>query len=53
MESLTPTDPNQRGAQLSIRLSRNVKQMFEEIEKHGVVVRILEKKLNYYIIQRF
>ena len=39
MESLTPTDPYQRGAQLSIKFSRDVEKMFAEIEKRGVVVR--------------
>ena len=38
MESLTPSDPEQRGAQLSIRFSKHVKQMFDEVSKRGVIV---------------
>lgn len=38
MESLTPTDPYQRGAMLSIKFSRDAEKMFKEIEKRGVVV---------------
>lgn len=37
MESLTPTDPHQRGAMLSIKFSRDAEKMFAEIEKQGVV----------------
>ena len=41
MESLTPIDPNQRGAHLSIKLSKYAKEMFKEVEKRGILV-------NYY-----
>jgi kynureninase len=46
IEYLTPKNPSERGSQLSIRFSKNVALVFEELEKHGVVVRI--KKLYYY-----
>jgi kynureninase len=35
---LTPSDPDQRGAQLSVRFSKHVLKVFEELEKRGVVV---------------
>lgn len=38
-EYITPTDPEQRGAQISIRFTRNVQKVHEELEKRGVVVR--------------
>ena len=39
IEYLTPTNPFERGSQLSIRFSKNVALVFDELEKHGVVVR--------------
>ena len=35
---ITPEDPEQRGAQLSITLSVNVNKVHQELEKRGVVV---------------
>jgi kynureninase len=35
---LTPSDPEQRGAQLSVRFSKHVLEVFEQLEKRGVVV---------------
>ena len=39
-ELLTPEDPEQRGAQISIKFSVNCEEMHKEIEKRGVVVSI-------------
>ena len=38
VEILTPSDPDQRGAQLSLSFSINIVQVFEELRKRGVVV---------------
>ena len=38
IEYLTPKNPTERGSQLSIRFSKNVGVVFEELEKRGVVV---------------
>ena len=38
VEILTPSDPDQRGAQLSLSFSINITQVFYELEKRGVVV---------------
>ena len=37
-ELLTPSDPEQRGAQLSIKFLRNTFTLHEELEKRGIVV---------------
>jgi kynureninase len=37
---LTPTDPEQRGAQVSIMFSISVEKVHDELEKRGVVVSI-------------
>ncbi len=37
---LTPTDPNERGSQLSIRFKNNISVVHKEIEKRGIVVSI-------------
>jgi len=34
---LTPTDPEQRGAQISLRFSSNVRKVHAELEKRGVL----------------
>ena len=39
VEILTPSDPDQRGAQLSLSFSINITQVFLELMKRGVVVR--------------
>lgn len=36
-DSLTPTDPEQRGAQISLRFSSNVRKVHAELEKRGVL----------------
>ena len=38
VEILTPSDPDERGAQLSLSFSINITQVFEELMKRGVVV---------------
>ena len=38
IDILTPSDPAQRGAQLSLAFNINVGQVFQELEKRGVVV---------------
>lgn len=35
---ITPSDPEQRGCQLSLSFSIHIKKVFEELEKRGVVV---------------
>ena len=40
VEILTPSDPSQRGAQLSLSFSVNIMEVFEELRKRGVVVSI-------------
>lgn len=37
---ITPSDPEQRGCQLSLSFSRPIRAVFQELEKRGVVVRI-------------
>ncbi len=37
---LTPTNPDERGAQLSVRFKNNISRVHEEIEKRGVVVSV-------------
>lgn len=37
IELITPTDPLQRGCQLSLRVSNADKQLFEELTKRGVI----------------
>jgi hypothetical protein len=37
-EILTPSDPDQRGAQLSLKFFANVKYIHEELESFGIVV---------------
>ena len=42
IETLTPTDPDQRGAQLSFRIiGIDVQKLFSELEKLGVSVSLL------------
>jgi kynureninase len=36
-DSLTPIDPNQRGAQLSLKFNVQVSEVHAEMEKHGIV----------------
>jgi len=46
VEFLTPSDLDQRGAQLSMSFSINISQLFDELMKRGVVVGIyLFKKI--------
>lgn len=35
---ITPSDPRQRGCQLSLSFSINIRRVFQELEKRGVVV---------------
>ena len=35
---ITPTNPNERGSQLSVRFKNDILQVFNELEKRGVVV---------------
>lgn len=35
---ITPSDPGQRGCQLSLCFSINIRRVFQELEKRGVVV---------------
>ncbi|CAF0890984.1 unnamed protein product [Brachionus calyciflorus] len=37
IEYITPTDPEERGAQISIRFKNNVRLVHDELEKRGVV----------------
>lgn len=55
MESLTPIDPNQRGAHLSIKLSKYAKEMFKEVEKRGILVNFILFlfDLNWLVILSF
>ena len=39
-EYITPKNPEERGAQISIRFKSNVRQVFKELEKRGVMVNI-------------
>ena len=45
VESLTPLDPEKRGAQISLKFSKDVEKVHEQLEKRGVVVIII-----YYFI---
>ena len=45
-EQITPFNTNERGSHLSIKFKTNIKEVHEELEKHGVVVRKFEK--NYF-----
>ena len=47
VEILTPSDPDQRGAQLSLSFSINITQVFVELMKRGVVVRSQFSQLKY------
>lgn len=38
IDYITPTDPEQRGSQLSVRFNKDVLRMHDELEKRGVVV---------------
>ena len=38
IDIFTPSDPTQRGAQLSLAFNVDVEKMFSELEKRGVVV---------------
>lgn len=37
---ITPSDPEQRGCQLSLSFSIQIKRVFEELEKRGVAVSV-------------
>lgn len=39
IDIFTPTDPEQRGAQLSLAFNVCIQEVFKELEKRGVVVR--------------
>jgi hypothetical protein len=39
LDIITPSDPKQRGSQLSLRFSDNVAEVFRKIEKRAIVVR--------------
>jgi kynureninase len=41
IDILTPTNPDERGAQLSIRFAQNVRKVHSELEKRGIVVSVL------------
>jgi kynureninase len=41
VEIITPSDPEQRGAQLSIKFSVPIAKVFVELKKRGVVVSML------------
>ena len=45
VEIITPTDPQQRGNQLSIKLSINVVKVFDELKKRAVVVSVHSMQL--------
>ena len=47
LDLLTPVNPEERGAQLSIRFSQNVRKVHIELEKRGVVVSLF---FNFYIL---
>lgn len=38
---ITPSDPKQRGCQLSLCFSINIRAVFQELEKRGVAVSLL------------
>ena len=41
IEQITPSDPEQRGAQISIKINGGyVDKIFEQLEKRGIVVRV-------------
>lgn len=40
LDILTPTNPDERGAQLSIRFAQNVRKVHSELEKRGIVVSV-------------
>ena len=39
VEIITPNDVNERGSQLSLEFSQNLKEVHEQVEQMGVVVR--------------
>lgn len=49
---ITPSDPEQRGCQLSLFFSIHIKKVFEELEKRGVVVstRLRLLLLNFVVL---
>jgi kynureninase len=42
IEYITPTNPEERGSQISVRFSKNVKDVHLELEKRGVVVSLFK-----------
>ncbi len=42
VDIITPSDPDQRGAQLSVVLSDPINKVYNELIKRGVVVRVLQ-----------
>lgn len=50
---ITPTNPEERGAQISIRFKNksNVKKMSEQLEKRGVVVSLIFQLFLFIKIQ--
>lgn len=43
---ITPSDPEQRGCQLSLAFSVHIRKVFEELEKRGVAVSTPPSKKN-------
>lgn len=50
---MTPTNPEERGSQLSVRFKRDLQVVHEEIEKRGVVVSSLSYILLIPISEHF
>ena len=49
---MTPEDPEQRGAQVSIKFSINVEQVHEELEKRGIVVSLIQFHKIFEILKK-
>lgn len=47
---ITPSDPEQRGCQLSLSFSTHIKKVFEELEKRGVAVSTMLQLLFVFIL---